>query len=159
MDLDGSSAEKLSSLRIRFLSPEGREDGAEAQISHENSSTKKEYVTFGGIVTRISEKDTSRGGKMAFITLEDGTASADAVVFPSLYGEIRGHIYVNLPVLVHGSVSVSEFGDRQELNIIADALRPLRTDEAVKAYPQIGGGFGAGASGRSSEQNNSGQPD
>ena len=156
LDLDGSSAEKLSSLRIRFLSPEGREDGTEAQISHENPSAKKEYVTFGGIVTRISEKDTSRGGKMAFITLEDGTASADAVVFPSLYGEIRGHIYVNLPVLVHGSVSVSEFGDRQELNIIADALRPLRTDEAIKANPQIGGGFGAGASGRSSEQNNSG---
>ncbi len=197
LDLDGSSAEKLSSLRIRFLSPDGREDGAEASVSsempseisdgssheilsgnppgtslgnssgnsfinsqgnaHGNSSAKKEFVTLGGLITRISEKDTSRGGKMAFITIEDGTASADAVVFPSLYSEARGHIYVNLPVLVHGSVSVSEFGDRQELNIIADAVRPLRTDEVVKASPQNAGDFGFGSGYGSGYGSGSGQ--
>ena len=154
LDLDGSSAEKLSSLRMRFLSPDGREDGA----VDSPPPGKKEFVTLGGIITRISEKDTSRGGKMAFITLEDGTASADAVVFPSLYSEARGHIYVNLPVLVHGSVSVSEFGDRQELNIIADALRPLRTDEAVRENPQGGSNFGLGSGyGRSAGAKESGE--
>ena len=55
-------------------------------------------------------------------------------------------------------MSVSEFGDRQELNIIADALRPLRTDEAVRENPQGGSNFGLGSGyGRSAGAKESGE--
>ncbi len=98
----------------------------------------------------------TRWEKWLFITLEMEPLRPMRLFSFALRRNKRSYIYVNLPVLVHGAYRFRNSGDRQELNIIADALRPLRTDEAVKANPQIGGGFGAGASGRSSEQNNSG---
>lgn len=71
--------------------------------------TSDRSVTVGGLVSAIRTMNTRRGERMAFVTLDDGTARMELAVFSDLYGQKREAIRKDNLVVVYGQVTVDEY--------------------------------------------------
>ena len=78
-------------------------------------------VRVGGLIQRFKEHRSKKGDRMAFTVLEDMTASVEVVVFPETFARCSHLLGSEQPLIVQGSVQVSERG----ANIIADSVLPL----------------------------------
>lgn len=78
-------------------------------------------VRVGGVVSAVRETVTKRGDKMAFVTLEDLKGTLDVIVFSDLYFKTSDLLKSDDPLLVTGSVELSEEAAR----IIATAVEDL----------------------------------
>lgn len=91
----------------------------EVKVSHRiNTLTPgNSSVIIGGIITQVKKIFTRNGGKeMAFVKIDDLTASIELVVFPSVYERTK-HLWItDRVILIKGKVSEKE--DR--LTIIVD---------------------------------------
>ncbi|PID80013.1 MAG: hypothetical protein CSB19_01190 [Clostridiales bacterium] len=81
-----------------------------------------------GLITRVVEKGTKKGDKMAFITLEDFYGEIEVVVFSRILHSYRPHIARDKVVVITGSVSIKE---DESASLIADVVKPL--DGAIAA--------------------------
>ena len=63
-------------------------------------------ATIGGVITKITTKNTKSGQNMAFVTLEDLVGTVEVIVFPKNYELSRRYIHEGEKVLVKGRVSV-----------------------------------------------------
>jgi len=114
-------AENITSLKLRF-----------SQDSDNLKNAAGYSTSVGGIVTRVTEKTTKRGDRMAFITLEDGGPSLEAIIFPSVYETARPCLIVGTAVVLRGKVNVDDDGEHFELSLIVSEVIPLnRTDAGV----------------------------
>ena len=68
----------------------------------------KGEVRLGGVVSSVRETVTKRGDKMAFVTFEDLKGTLDVIVFSDLYSKISDLLKSDEPLLVTGSVELSE---------------------------------------------------
>ncbi len=68
----------------------------------------KDRVTLAGLVTRRTVKDTRRGDKMMFITIEDKTGDMEAVIFPKQLERFSELFRGEDPIIVKGELSVEE---------------------------------------------------
>lgn len=75
----------------------------------------KKAIIFGGIVTVKKEHFTKNNKVMAFLTVEDLYGSIEVVVFPDVYQREREKIEEDAPLLIRGSLQVS---DAEDLKII-----------------------------------------
>jgi DNA polymerase-3 subunit alpha len=80
-----------------------------------------QIVRAGGLIQRFKEHRSKKGDRMAFTVLEDMTASVEVVVFPDTFARCGHLLGSEEPLIVQGSVQVSERG----ANIIADDILPL----------------------------------
>lgn len=81
-------------------------------------------VSLGGVVSRVKLVNTKKNNsKMAFITLEDDTASIDCVVFPKLYAENPLLWVEDQALVIKGKVDNRE----DKLQIIVDSATPIDT--------------------------------
>jgi DNA polymerase-3 subunit alpha len=89
---------------------------------------KREPVLLAGIVTALRVQ-TSRRGKMAFVTLDDGQGSAEIVVFNETYDAARTLLREDQLVIVEAKVGhrVSEDNQVQGLRITAESVCDLPT--------------------------------
>jgi len=72
--------------------------------------TKKnnEIVILGVMVDKIRKISTKKGDMMAFLTVEDKSATSDAIVFPRTYQELKDTLVENKPMLLAGKINVKE---------------------------------------------------
>lgn len=111
-----SYREYLSKMSFKKISElEEMQDREEIQIAAVISSVKK-----------IRTKD--RENIMAYITIEDEEASAEALIFPDLYKELGGLIQKDSLIAIRGTIDKTEKG----IKIISKKIKPL--DDAIEDY-------------------------
>jgi len=72
------------------------------------SSTGKDEITTGGMLTGVRAMKSKKGDMYAQCMLEDMVGSVDAVVFPEAYRRLADRLKLDVPVLVRGGVRVEE---------------------------------------------------
>lgn len=82
-----------------------------------NETRSKREVRFAGVMTTMREIMTRRGDKMAFVTLEDLTATIETIVFSDVYQKAASLLRGELPLFFIGS---SEVGEESVKVIIKD---------------------------------------
>jgi DNA polymerase-3 subunit alpha len=90
----------------------------------------RDLATMAGVVMDVRTKMTARG-KMAFVTLDDGSCVREIQVFSELFDANRGKIVVDEVLVVDGKVSNDDFTGG--LRIIADKLLSLGEARAQNA--------------------------
>jgi len=83
------------------------------------TSGKKEYrgrqgsderaVTIAGLVMSMRVIKTQRGGKIAFLTLDDRTARIDVRVFPDVYEKYQAMLAKNKVLVIQGGLGLDDF--------------------------------------------------
>jgi DNA polymerase-3 subunit alpha len=94
---------------------------ADADIEHQENWRDGQTVRVGGLIQRFREHKSKKGDLMAFAAVEDMSASVEVVVFPETFARCGHLLGSEEPLIVQGSVQVSERG----ANIIADNILPL----------------------------------
>ncbi|NDP43342.1 MAG: DNA polymerase III subunit alpha, partial [Aromatoleum sp.] len=91
-----------------------------------NLQPKKEPVLIAGIVTALRAQ-TSRRGKMAFVTLDDGQGSAEVVVFNETWDAARALLREDQLVVIEAKIMqrTGEGGEMQGLRVIAEQVYDL----------------------------------
>ena len=85
-------------------------------------------VTVAGIVASSKTRTTKNNTLMAYVTLEDETASMELLCFQKVIDRCGSYMLPNLAVLVKGRISVR---DEKPPQILCDELYPL--EDAGKA--------------------------
>ncbi len=93
-------------------------------------------VTIAGVIATYRTRTTRNNTLMAYITLEDDTASMELLCFSRVLNESGSYIRENNPILVTGKISVR---DEKEPQIMVDSIRPLgdleeRSEKAEKLW-------------------------
>ncbi len=92
-------------------------------LTGENCRFKDEdVVSIGGIVQTVKTKMTRSNTMMAYVTIEDDTASIEMIVFSNALNEHGGYLRENAAVVVVGKLSVRDDKDPQ---IIVNRVRPM----------------------------------
>ena len=104
-----------------------------ALTGEESRFQDEQIVSIAGIVQTIKMKMTRSNTMMAYVTIEDDTASIELIVFSNALNEHGGYLRENAPVVVVGKLSVREDKDPQ---IIVNRVRPMSdfTDPYVKPF-------------------------
>ena len=86
-----------------------------------------QMVTVAGIVTSSKTRPTKSGTLMAYVMLEDETASMELLCFSKLLDRCGSYLAVNAPVLVRGRLSLR---DEKPPQIMPDAVYPMEAGAA-----------------------------
>ena len=104
-------------------------------MGEESTFEDGQIVSIAGVVQSVKTKTTRNNSQMAYITLEDDTASIEMLAFSNAFNEYGGYLKVNSPVVVIGKVSLR---DEKETQMIVNRVRPMSdyangmpADEAV----------------------------
>ncbi|MBI3541521.1 MAG: hypothetical protein HY073_05240 [Deltaproteobacteria bacterium] len=87
-------------------------------------------TTIGGVVSSLREIVTKSGSRMGFVTLEDLKGTLSVTVFPELYQRIHSLLASDDPILVRGTVEVSEDSVKMLAKEIA-GLRQLAPESSM----------------------------
>ena len=82
----------------------------------------EQRVTIAGVISTYKTRTTRNNTLMAYINLEDDTASMELLCFSRVLNESGSYIRENSAVLVTGKISVR---DEKEPQIMVDSIRPL----------------------------------
>ena len=85
-----------------------------------------ERVAVAGVIATYKTRTTRNNTLMAYVNLEDDTASMELLCFSRVLGESGGYIRENNAVLVTGRISVR---DEKEPQIMVDTIAPLNQGE------------------------------
>ena len=85
-----------------------------------------ERVAVAGVIATYKTRTTRNNTLMAYVNLEDDTASMELLCFSRVLGESGGYIRENSAVLVTGRISVR---DEKEPQIMVDTIAPLNQGE------------------------------
>ena len=86
-------------------------------------------VSVAGIISTYRTRTTRNNTLMAYVTLEDDTASMELLCFSRVLEESGSYIRENSAILVTGKISVR---DEKEPQLMVDAIRPLTEVEAQR---------------------------
>ncbi len=78
-------------------------------------------VTIGGIVTEFKETVTKKGSRMAFVRIEDLSASIEVVVFSAIYKKAAELLKGAAPLIIVGRLDKKD----DEAKLIANAVSPI----------------------------------
>ena len=128
--------EALRPARIRDILASFDENGEEEDMMgtspEEPRYRDKSRVTVAGSVVKRVNKATKNGEQMAFVTLEDGGGSIEALVFPKTL-EKYGHLLTfDAAAAVSGTVSARE---EEEPKLLCDRLIALIPDTRAAEEP------------------------
>ena len=88
----------------------------------ENSFQDDQIVSVAGIVQTVKMKTTRSNSMMAYVTIEDDTASIEMLAFSNVLGQFGGYLRENSAVVVTGRLSLREDKDPQ---IVINRARPI----------------------------------
>ena len=106
-----SHAVSISSILNDFA----REDGPQTYRDEQR-------IIIAGVVASAKTKTTKNNSLMAYVTVEDDTASMELLVFSRTLNECSPYLKEGLPVLVRGKLSVR---DEKSPQILCDGISPL----------------------------------
>jgi DNA polymerase-3 subunit alpha len=95
-----------------------------------NLMPQKEAVMMAGVIYGVQMRN-SRRGRMAILTLDDGSARVEVVVFGELFHEKRAVVQEDQVVIVRGRIFPDEFSGG--LRIVAEQLMDLAEVRAAHA--------------------------
>ena len=104
-------------------------------IDHEEYSIHDEdKVVVGGIITEVTQKVTRNNQIMAFIKIEDLSATIEVIVFPKTLDRVRNLITADAFVIIKGRVSMKE---DEAVKIICETMEPLEKVDSSKVYVRV----------------------
>ena len=92
----------------------------------------EEIVSVAGIVQAVKMKSTRNNSMMAYVTVEDNTASMEMLAFSNVLSQYGGYLRENEPVVIVGRLSVRDDKDPQ---IVINRARPI-SDYANQPKPE-----------------------
>ncbi len=101
-----------------------------ALMDSENHYNDDQIVSVAGIVQATKMKTTRNNSMMAYVTVEDDTASIEMLAFSNVLSQYGGYLRENSPVVVTGRLSLR---DDKEPQIVINRARPL--SDYAKAEP------------------------
>ena len=81
-----------------------------------------EIVSVAGIIQSVKMKTTRNNSVMAYLTVEDDTASVEMLAFSSVLGQFGSYLKENSPVVITGRLSIR---DDKEPQIVINRARPI----------------------------------
>ena len=81
-----------------------------------------QIVSIAGVVQSVKMKTTRNNSMMAYITLEDDTASIEMLAFSNVLNQYGGYLKENQPVVIVGRLSLR---DDKEPQIVINRARPM----------------------------------
>jgi DNA polymerase III subunit alpha len=99
---------------------------------HIGELSDKAEVNLGGVVSAKREITTKKGGRMAFVTLEDLKGSVEVIVFPDLFQRVQRTLSLDEPIFVKGHADVSEENRKiiaREISLFEDVLKDQKQIE------------------------------
>ncbi len=103
-------AEELTALGVARLS----------SLTGNNGSLRRgndRSLLMAGLVVSIRTRNANRGGRMAFVTLDDGSGQMEIRIFPEVYERHRSLIVEDAILLAQGALSWDEFNQATRLNV------------------------------------------
>ncbi len=119
--------EHIVTHRLADLPGEEHNGAASARRFGRNDARR---VVIAGLVVSIRTRTANRGGRMAFVTLDDRSARVEIRVFPEAYEQYRQLLVDDAILVVQGSLVWDEFADSLRVNV----ERVLDMDAARDEY-------------------------
>ena len=116
-------AAELAALRVTQLR-DLTENGGSARRGNDRS------VLIAGLVVSVRTRNANRGGRIAFVTLDDDSGRMEVRIFPEVYERHRPLIVEDAILLAHGTLGWDEFNQTTRLTV----ERVLGFDEARAEY-------------------------
>ena len=91
-------------------------------MSEDSNHQDDSIVSVAGIVQSIKMKTTRNNSMMAYVTVEDDTASIEMLAFSNVLDQYGGYLKENSPVVVSGRLSIR---DEKEPQIVINRARPI----------------------------------
>ncbi len=113
-------------LRNTHVVPMGELMGEESRYKDE------QIVSVAGIVQSVKMKTTRNNSMMAYVTVEDDTASMEMLAFSNVLTQFGGYLKENVAVVVTGRLSIR---DEKEPQIVINRARPITDYEDDSAPP------------------------
>ena len=82
-------------------------------MGEESTYQDEQIVSIAGVVQSIKMKTTRNNSMMAYVTLEDDTASIEMLAFSNVLSQYGNYIRENLPVVIVGRLSMRDDKDPQ----------------------------------------------
>lgn len=98
-------------------------------MDEESSYEDDQIVSVAGIVQSVKMKTTRSNSMMAYVTVEDDTASIEMLAFSNVLSQYGGYLRENTPVVIVGRLSLRE---DKEPQIVVNRARPI-SDYASEA--------------------------
>ena len=93
-----------------------------ALMDEESSFQDDQIVSVAGVVQTIKMKTTRNNSMMAYVTLEDDTASIEMLAFSNVLSQYGGYLKENQAVVITGRLSMR---DDKEPQIVINRVRPI----------------------------------
>jgi len=103
-------AEELAALGVTRL---GSLTGGNGALRRSNDRS----LLIAGLAASIRTRNANRGGRMAFVTLDDGSGQMEIRIFPEVYEQYRSLIIEDAILLAQGALSWDEFNQTTRLNV------------------------------------------
>ena len=91
-------------------------------MDEESPYADDSIVSVAGIVQAVKMKTTRNNSMMAYVTLEDDTASIEMLAFSNVLSQYGGYLRENTPVVITGRLSIR---DEKESQIVINRARPM----------------------------------
>ena len=113
-----------------------------ALLAEESQFRDEQIVSIAGIIQTVKTKLTRSNSTMAYVTMEDDTASIEMIAFSGVLNEYGGYLKENTPVVVVGKLSLR---DDKEPQVIVNRVRlisdytesaPRREEQPAQEIPQ-----------------------
>ena len=113
-----------------------------ALLAEESQFRDEQIVSIAGIIQTVKTKLTRSNSTMAYVTMEDDTASIEMIAFSGVLNEYGGYLKENTPVVVVGKFSLR---DDKEPQVIVNRVRlisdytesaPRQEEQPAQEIPQ-----------------------
>jgi len=81
-----------------------------------NPNSKKSIV-LAGLIVAIRTMNTRRGGKMAFVTIDDKTGRLELAIFSETYDKNRDMLAKDRVVIVEGEISIDDYTGNTKMSV------------------------------------------
>ncbi len=102
-------------------------------MDEEKNFQDDQIVSVAGIVQSVKMKTTRSNSMMAYVTVEDDTASVEMLAFSNVLNQYGGYLRENSPVVVTGRLSIR---DEKEPQIVVNRARPMSDFANQEPIPQ-----------------------
>ena len=101
-------------------------------MSEDNPYQDDAIVSVAGVVQSVKMKTTKNNSMMAYVSVEDDTASIEMLAFSNVLNQYGGYLKENSPVVITGRLSIR---DEKEPQIVINRARPI-SDYANESAPE-----------------------
>ena len=92
-----------------------------------------QIISVAGIVQSVKMKTTRNNSVMAYVSMEDDTASIEMLAFSNVLSQYGGYLRENSPVVITGRLSLR---DDKEPQIVVNRARPISDFAGVEPEPE-----------------------